>query len=82
MPTSQKIVEPTKSDLIKWFKSARTGDQCHVVTQEGQAYTHLTKLTPTMVKWQVTGFTGQDIDLGRTIHFRALLETWNDFAVH
>ena len=82
MSTSQKVVEPTKNDLIKWFQSARTGDQCHVVTREGQAYTHLTKISPSMVKWQITGFTGQDIDLGRTIHFRELLETWNDFAVH
>ncbi len=82
MSTSQKIVEPTKNDLFLWFQNARTGDQCHVVTREGQTYTHLIKISPSMVKWQITGFTGQDIDLGRTIHFRELLETWNDFAVH
>ncbi len=82
MPTFQKVVEPTQKDLFKWFKNASTGDQCQVVTQEGQTYTHLTKLTPTMVKWKVTGFTGQDIDLGKTIRFKQLLETWNDFALH
>ena len=82
MPTSQTLIEPHKKDLIKWFKGARIGDQCRVVTREGQSYTHLTKFTSSMVKWKVTGFRGQYIDLGQTIHFRDLLETWDDFAVH
>lgn len=82
MPTSQKIIEPSKKDLIKWFKSARIGDQCQVVTRDGQTYTHLTRFTSTMVKWKVTGFTGQYIDLGQTIRFQQLLETWDDFAIH
>ena len=35
-----------------------------------------------MVKWQITGFTGQDIDLSNTLRFTELLQTWNDFAIH
>ncbi len=82
MPSLKKLVEPQKDDLIRWFKKAQTNDQCHVVAESGQAYTHLIKISPTMVKWQITGFTGQDIDLSNTLRFTELLQTWNDFAIH
>ena len=82
MPSLKKLVEPQKDDLIRWFKKAQTNDQCHVVAESGQAYTRLIKISPTMVKWQITGFTGQDIDLSNTLRFAELLQTWNDFAIH
>lgn len=82
MPKLKTLVEPSKEDLANWFKAANSSDQCHVVTEEGQSYTHLTKLSPTMVKWKVSGFTADDTELSSNIHFVELLETWNDFAVH
>ena len=82
MSASATLVEPTQNDLMAWFKTARNGDKCHVVTQQGETYTHLTKLSPTMVKWQISGFTGQDTELSSTIHVVELLQTWNDFGVH
>ena len=81
MPASQTLVEPTQHDLMAWFNMANYGAQCDVVTQEGQTYTHLTKLTPTMVKWQVSGFTNNDTVISSSIHFMELLQTWNDFGV-
>ena len=81
MPASEKPVEPTRNDLINWFKNARTGERCHVVTKDGHTYTHLTKFSPSMVKWQLSGFTGQDIDLSNTITFMELLQDWRDVAV-
>ena len=81
MPSPTTLVEPTRHDLMTWFTTARLGDKCHVVTQDGRTYTRLTKLSPTQVKWQVTGFTGQDTELSSTMHFMALLQTWNDFGV-
>ena len=82
MPTPQTLVEPTQHDLMVWFKMARNGDQCHVVTESGEPYTHLTRLSPTMVRWKVSGFTHKDTELSSTIHFMELLQTWNDFNVH
>ena len=82
MPTPQTLVEPTQHDLMAWFKRARNGDQCHVVTESGEPYTHLTRLSPTMVRWKVSGFTHKDTELSSTIHFQELLQTWNDFNVH
>ena len=82
MPASQTLVEPTQHDLMVWFKMARNGDQCHVVTESGEPYTHLTRLSPTMVRWKVSGFTHKDTELSSTIHFQELLQTWNDFNVH
>ena len=81
MPASEKPVEPTHNDLITWFESARTGDQCGVVTEDGETYIHLTKFSSTMVKWQLSGFTGQDSDLTSAIEFVELLQAWNDIAV-
>lgn len=75
----QKLVEPGKSDLVRWFKKARYGDQCQVVTQQEQTYTRLTKVSPSMVKWQVSGFTNRDSERSRTVRFAELLESWNDF---
>ena len=80
MPAIDKVVEPTTGELIIWFGNARGGDQCEVVTKHGQTYTHLTKVSPTMVKWKVAGFQGQESELVNTISFKELLETWNDFA--
>jgi hypothetical protein len=81
MPSPATLVEPSRHDLMNWFTTASSGGKCHVVTQDGQTYTHLTKLSPTQVKWQVSGFTGQDTELSSTMHFMALLQTWKDFAV-
>ncbi len=75
----KKLVEPSKKDLVTWFKKAPYGNQCQVVTQQGQTYTHLTKISPSMVKWQVSGFTNRDSEQSKTIRFAELLESWNDF---
>ena len=80
MPSCKKLIEPGKDDLTNWFKKARHGDQCQVVTVEGEVYTHLTKLSPTMVKWKVSGFSGQDVDLSDNLRFSELVQTWSDFA--
>lgn len=74
-----KFVEPLKNELVTWFKKARYGDQCQVVTQRGQTYTHLTKVSPGMVKWEVSGFTNRDRELSKTIWFSELLASWDDF---
>ncbi len=63
MPAPQTLVEPTQHDLMIWFKMARNGDQCHVVTESGEPYTHLTRLRPTMVRWKMSGFTHKDTEL-------------------
>jgi hypothetical protein len=47
----QKLVEPLEKDLIGWFKTARYGDQCQMVTRLGYTYTRLTKVSPSMVRW-------------------------------
>ncbi len=82
MPTLKKLVGPSKDELARWFNTAHSGDQCRVMTEEGEIYTHLTKLSPSIVKWQVSGFTDKDTQLSSTMRFAELLETWNDFAVH
>lgn len=75
----QKLVEPGKDDLVRWFKEARYGDQCEVVAQDGQTYTFLTKVSPSMVRWQVSGFTNRDSEQSKTVRFSELLASWNDF---
>jgi hypothetical protein len=75
----KKIVKNRRDDIVIWFKKARYGDQCQVVTQGGQTYTYLTKISPGMVKWQVSGFTNRDSEQSKTIRFSELLESWNDF---
>jgi hypothetical protein len=80
MPRIDKLIEPTKEELIKWFRKAYGGDQCQVVNKQGQPYTHLIKVSPTMVKWKVSGFKGQDKTIVNTIRFKDLLQTWHDFA--
>ena len=75
----QKLVEPGKDNLARWFKKARYRDQCQVVTQRGQTYTFLTKVSPSMVKWQVSGFTNRDSEQSKTVRFSELLENWSDF---
>ena len=80
MPNVDRIIEPTTGELIVWFEYARGGDQCEVVTKQGQIYTHLTKVSPSMVKWKVAGFQGQESELVNTISFKELLESWHDFA--
>ncbi len=82
MPTTQTLVEPTQNDLRKWFKEVCYGDKCDVVTNEGETCTQLIKVSPTMVKWRVSGFTNNETELCSTIHFMEFLETWNDFTVH
>lgn len=80
MPKIDRLIEPTTEDLIKWFKEAHGGDQCQVVTEQGQPYTFLTKSSPTMVKWMVSGFKGQEKGIINTVRFEDLLNTWHDFA--
>jgi hypothetical protein len=81
MPACTKLIEPGRDDLTRWFKKARHGDQCQVVTVQGEIYTHLTKLSPSRVKWKVSGFTGQDIDLSNSMRFTELAETWDEIAM-
>ncbi len=58
----QKLVECSKNGLMKWFKRARYGDQCQVVTNQGQIYSHLTEVRPSKAKWKVSGFISRDSD--------------------
>ncbi len=60
MPGHTKLIDPSKDALIHWLRNARRGDQCQVVTAQGDVYAHLTKLKSTTVKLPMTGFTGQD----------------------
>lgn len=81
MPACTKLIEPSRDDLSRWFKKARHGDQCQVVTVQGEIYTHLTKISPARVKWKVSGFTGQDIDLSNSMRFTELAATWDELAM-
>ena len=81
MPGRTKLIDPSKDVLIHWFKNARLGDQCQIVTAQGDVYLHLTKLEPATVKLPMTGFTGQDNFLSNRIRFMKLLETLGDFDV-
>jgi hypothetical protein len=80
MPKLDKFIEPAIDKLTKWFIEAHGGDQCQVLTKQGQLYAHLIKVSPVMVKWKVSGFKGQDTTIVNTVRFEDLLETWNDFA--
>lgn len=75
MPKFDKLIEPTKEELIEWFKKAHGWDQCQVVNRQGQPYTHLIKVSPIMVKWKVSGFKGQDTTIVDTVRFEDLIET-------
>lgn len=82
MPACAKLIEPNKDELTKWFKKARHGDQCQVLTVRGEVYTHLTKLSPFMIKWKVAGFTANDLDLSSRMRFTELAEIWADVVSH
>ena len=81
MPACAKLMEPSRDDLTRWFKKARHGDRCQVVTKQGTVYTQLTKLSPSRVKWQVSGFNGHDIDLSNSMPFSELAATWDEIAI-
>jgi hypothetical protein len=74
----QKLVEPLEKDLVVWFKKARYGDQCQIVTRRGFTYTRLTKVSPGMVRWQVSGFTNRNRELSKTVRLAELLMNCDD----
>lgn len=74
----QKLVEPLEQDLLVWFKTARYGDQCQIVTRLGYTYTRLTKLYPGLVKWQASGFTNRNREFSKTVRFAEILASWDD----
>lgn len=76
-----KLIDPSKDALTHWLKNARLGEQCQVVTPQGDVYAHLTKLKPATVKLPITGFTGQENFLNNKIRFMELLEILGDFDV-
>ena len=77
----KKLVESSKNDLMKWFKRARYGEQCQVVTKQGRIYSHLTKVSPGTVKWKVSGFACRDSDQSHSIKFSEFLDNWSDFEM-
>jgi hypothetical protein len=81
MPGCEKLIDPSKDALTHWLNNARLGDQCQVVTAQGDVYAHLTKLKPATVKLPMTGFTGQDNFLSNKIRFMELLENLGNFDV-
>lgn len=80
MSVCTKLSEPNIDDLTVWFKNAKHGDQCKVVTMQGELYTQLIKLSPFMVEWKVAGLTANDIDLSSKIRFSELAEIWGEVA--
>lgn len=74
----QKLVEPVKKDLVVWFETARYSDQCQIVTRLGYIYTRLTKVSPGMVKWQMSGLTNRNCDRSKTVGFAELMASWDD----
>ncbi len=81
MPGCTKLIDPSKDAVTHWLKNARLGDQCQVVTAQGDVYAHLTKLKPATVKLPMTGFIGQDNFLSNKIRFMELLETLGSFDI-
>ncbi len=79
MQSCKKLIDPSKDALTHWLKNARLGDQCQVVTTQGEVYAHLTKLKPDTAKRLTTTFTGHDNFLRHKIGFMELLETLSDF---
>ena len=74
MPDCKKLIDPSKDTLTHWLKHARLGDQCQVVTAQGDVYAHLTKLKGNRVKLPVTGCMGQDNDTSNKMRFMELLK--------
>ncbi len=81
MPGCKRLNDPSKDTLTHWLKNARLGDQCQIVTTQGDVYAHLTKLKPATVKLPMTGFTGQDNFLSNKIRFMELLENLGNVDV-
>ncbi len=81
MPGCKRLIDPSKDTLTRWLNNARLGDQCQVVTAQGDVYAHLTKLKPATVKLPMTGFTGQDNFLSNKIRFMELLENLGNVDV-
>ena len=74
----QTLVEPVEQDLVVWFKKARYGDQCRIVTRQGYTYSRLTKLSPGMVRWQMSRLTNRNCELSKTVRFAELLASCDD----
>lgn len=73
------LIEPSKDALAHWLKHARLGEQCQILTAEGDVYAHLTKLKSVTAKLPMTGFMGQDHFLNHKHRFVELLETLGNF---
>ena len=81
MSSCKKLIDPSKDDLTHWLNNACLGDQCQVVTAQGDVYAHLTKLKPATVKLPVPSFSGQGNSLSNKIRFMDLLETLGNFTI-
>jgi hypothetical protein len=79
MPGCQKLINPSKDALADWLKNARIGDQCQVLTEQGDVYAHLTNLKPVTAKLPSTGFMGQEKFLSHRNRFMELLEILGKF---
>ena len=75
----QTLIEPLKEDIVMWFKKALYSDQCQIVTRLGYTYSFITKLSPSMVKWQAPWLTNRSRDLSKIVKFSDVLASWDDF---
>lgn len=80
MPDCKKLIDPNKDALAHWLKNARLGEQCQVVTTQGEVYAYLTKLKDNTVKLPMTGFMSQDNATNNKIRFMELLQNLGDVS--
>ena len=74
-----KFIDPNKDVLTHWLQHARLGEQCQVLTAQGEVYAHLTKLKGNTVKLPLTGFMGQANFSTHKIRFMELMEILGAF---
>ena len=79
MPDCSILIDPSKDALANWLKNAHLGDQCQVLTPEGDVYAHVTKLKPATAKLPMTGLMGQDNYATHKVRIMELLETLGNF---
>lgn len=75
MPNCKKLIDPTKDAVAHWLKHARLGDQCQIITAQGDVYANLTKLKPDTANLLATAFEKQDSFVSNQLGFMKLLET-------
>jgi len=80
MQNCTKLIDPSKEALNHWLKNACFGDQCQVMTAQGDVYAHLTKLKTATARLPVTGLMGQDNFPNHKNRFMELMEILGAFS--